>query len=114
MAQKLGLIRNGYFNIAINHYTLATQARRDARVYGAVYKIFFFVGYFLHIVHAFVYVNVAGATAANAAAIMLQVNAVFQTNIQNRFSFGNRQHNGLHSSFFKVNLDVINFHCTQK
>lgn len=68
---KCRLIRNGNFYIAIDDYTLAAQARCYTRVYSPVNKILFLVRYFLDVIHPFVYVNMAGAASANAAAIVL-------------------------------------------
>jgi len=82
MTQKSVLIRQCYFNIAIDDYTLAAQARINARVYRPVNKIFFFVRYFLDVIHPLVYVHLAGTAAAYAAAIVLQFDAVFQANIK--------------------------------
>jgi len=71
MTKELRLIRQGNLYIAINNYTLATQARVDPRVNGPVNKILFFIRYFLDIVHSFINVNMAGAASTNAATIML-------------------------------------------
>ena len=71
MPQEI-LVRNGYYEVfvALNN-ALASQAGIQARVFGAVNKIFFFVGNFRKVVGAGFYVNVAGAATANAAAVML-------------------------------------------
>jgi len=82
MAHKSRLIGQCNFNIAINDHALATQSRVDARVNGTVDKIFFFIRYFLDVIHPLIYVDVAGAAAANAAAVMLQFDAVLQANVQ--------------------------------
>lgn len=71
MTKELRLIRQGNLYIAINNYTLATQARVDPWVNGPVNKILLFIRYFLDAVHSFINVNMAGAASANAATIML-------------------------------------------
>ena len=71
MAQKI-LVGNGYYQVFVAlHHALAGQAGIQARVDGAVDKVFFLVGDLGKIVHAGFYVNMAGAATANAAAIML-------------------------------------------
>lgn len=71
MAQKIRLIGEGNFNIAVDDHTLASQPRIDARVYGPVDKIFFLIGYLLDIVHSLVYINLASAASAYTTAIVL-------------------------------------------
>ena len=71
MAQKLVLIGQSNFYIAIQYNWLAAQPRIDARVYRPVDKILFLVRNFLDIIHAFIDIYMAGAASANAAAIML-------------------------------------------
>jgi hypothetical protein len=110
MPHKIRLIGQSYFNIAIYHHTLATQARVDARVNGPVNEVFFLVGYFLDIVHALVHINMAGAATAYTAAVVLQFNAVFQANIQYRFAFRYRQLDRF-MPFLKVYFNFKNIHC---
>jgi len=71
MPQEIRLVGQSNLNIAVDDHTLATQTRVDARVYSTIDKILFFIGYFLDIVHTLTHVNMAGAAAANAAAVML-------------------------------------------
>lgn len=110
MSHKLRLIGYSYLNIAINDNTLAAQARIDMRVYSTVYKIFFLVRYFLDVIHPFGYVNMASTAATNAAAVVLKFNAVFQANIQYRFSFGYSQFNRGMIPFFEVYFNFKNVH----
>ena len=71
MPHKTRLIGQGNLYIAIDNYTLATQARCNTRVYGPVYKIFFFIRDLLDVIHPFINIYVAGTATANATAIML-------------------------------------------
>ncbi len=81
MAHKAGLIWQGNFYIAVYYNALATQARCNARVYSPVNKVFFLVRYLLDVIHPFVHINMAGTATANPAAVMLQLNAIFQANV---------------------------------
>lgn len=81
MPHKIGLIGQSYFNIAVNYYALAAQARVNAWVNRTVNKVLFLVRYFLYVVHTLVNIYMASAAAANAAAIVLQFDTVLQANI---------------------------------
>ena len=81
MAHKLVLVGYGYFYVAIDYNALAAQPGINMGVHGAVNKIFFFIRYLLYVIHAFININLAGAAAANAAAVMLQLNTVLQANV---------------------------------
>ena len=89
MSKELILVRQCDLYIAVEHNALAAQTRVDARINCPVDKILFFVRYFLDIIHTLIYIYVAGAASAYPAAIVLQLNAIFQANVQNRFTFGN-------------------------
>ncbi len=87
MSQEI-LIGNGYYQVFVAlNYALAGQPGIQARIDGPVYKIFFFIANFRQVVGAGFYVNVAGAAAANAAAVMLQLYMIIEGHIQHRFAF---------------------------
>jgi len=110
MPHEVRLIRQSYFNITIYHDTLAAQSRGNSRVNRPVDKIFFLVRYFLHVVHAFVYIDVARAATAYAAAIVLQFDAIFEANIQYRLTFGDRQFYCFMPGFLEVYFNLKNIH----
>lgn len=86
MSQKV-LLWNGYHNIFVAlHHALAAQAGVDARVHGTVNVVFFFVGDLGEVVHASLYVYMAGAAPAHAAAVVLQLYVVIERHVQHRFS----------------------------
>ena len=74
-------------------YALASQAGVDARVLGAVDEVLFLVGNFGQVVAAGIDVDVAGATPAHAAAVMLELNAIVQGHVEHRLAGG--RHVGL-------------------
>ncbi len=111
MTQETCLIRQRHLDITIDNYTLATKARINARVNRPVDEILFLVRYFLDVIHPFVHINVAGAAAAYAAAVVLQFNAVLQANVKHRFPFGYRQLYTLQPLLLKVYLYFKNVHC---
>jgi hypothetical protein len=78
------LVRKGYFygTAAIEQEALAAKAGVEARVHGAVNEILFLVAQLLEEVLALVYINVAGAAGANAAAVVVQVDIVHQGHFQ--------------------------------
>jgi hypothetical protein len=110
MSHKLRLIGYGNLYVAINNDALATQTRIDMRVYSTVYEILFLVRYFVDVIHPFGYINMASAAATNAATVVLKFNAVFQANIQYRFSLGYSQFNRGVVPFFEVYFNFKNVH----
>lgn len=72
------------------HHTLATQSGIDARSHSAVDVIFFFVRNLRQVIHASLYVHMAGAAAAYTAAVMLKLYIVVQCHIQHRLPFYRR------------------------
>ena len=88
------LRRNGNDQLHISLYhALAGQAGVDARVFGAVNKVLFFVADFGQFIAARVDVDVAGAAAAHAAAVVLQLDAIVEGHVEHRLAGG--RHVGL-------------------
>jgi len=110
MPQEI-LIRNSNYQVFISlNNALAGQAGIQARVFGTVNKIFFFISNFRQVIGAGFYVNVAGAATANAAAIMLQFYMIIEGNIQHRFAFyAGKDLVGLPVGKFKSNIYCFHF-----
>ncbi len=72
------------FCVVRQNNALTRQPRFDARIDGAVDKIFFFVRDFFQFVFAFQHKNVARAARANPTAIVVEVNVVKLGHFQNR------------------------------
>ena len=89
---------------------LATQSRFDAWVVGAVYEIFFFIGHLGQVIHAVFDVYVAGAAGADAATVVVEVDAVFFGQVEDGFAFGRFDGNGFFVGFDKSKMDGINVH----
>ena len=107
MPQEI-LVGNGNDQVFVAlDYALAGQAGIQARIFGPVNKIFFFVGNFGQIAGAGFYVNVAGAATANAAAVMLQFYMIIKGYIQHRFAF----HSGKRLVGFAVGKFKRNIYC---
>jgi hypothetical protein len=70
------------------HNALASQPRIDARIDGAVDKIFLLIGDFGQLVFALKHIHVACAAPANTAAVMLKVNIVVEGHVQHRLALG--------------------------
>ena len=89
MPQKI-LFRNLDYEIRRRgfHHTLAAQTRVDARIDGPVDEIFFFIGDLGQRIAAAQHVHVARRAAANAAAVVLQLDTVVEGHIQHRFALG--------------------------
>ena len=83
---------NYELHIGLDH-ALAGQARVDARVLGAVDKVFFLVGNLGQVVATRFDVDVASAAAAHAAAVVLQLDAIVQRHVEHRLAGG--RHVGL-------------------
>jgi hypothetical protein len=84
--EVLGWNSNHQLQLLIGQHALAGQARVDTRADGAVDEVFFLVGNLGQVVHALVDVDVAGATAAHAAAVVLQLNAIIEGYIEHRLA----------------------------
>jgi hypothetical protein len=69
------------------HHALATQARVDARIDGAVNEVLLLVADFGQVILPFEYVHVAGAAATDTTAVVLELNSIIQGHIQHRFPF---------------------------
>ena len=90
--EVLGRHRDNQLHVGFYH-ALASQAGVDARVFGAVNKVLFFVADFGQVAAARVDVDVAGAAAAYPAAVVLQLDAVVEGHVENRLAGG--RHVGL-------------------
>ncbi len=110
MSEELALVRNRYFDIAVDQHTLATQSRRNPWIYGAIDKIFFFIGYLGEVISTPVHVNMAGTASANTAAIVLELNVIIEANVEYRLSFHHRKLDRIQSGFFKVYFEFENIH----
>lgn len=73
---------------AVLHHALASQTRIDARVYGAVNEVLFFVADFWELVFALQHVYVACAAATYTTTVVLKLNTVVEGNVQYRLAFG--------------------------
>ena len=78
--QGYGELRAGF------HHALTGQARIDARIYGAVDEVFFFIADFRQLVAAFFHVDVAGTAPAHAPAIVLELDSVVQGHVEHRLA----------------------------
>jgi hypothetical protein len=86
--EVLGWNGDYQFQLLIGQHALASEARVDARANGPVNEVFFLVRNLGQVVHALVDVDVAGATAAHAAAVVLQLNTVVEGYIEHRLAAG--------------------------
>ena len=86
VSNNSALIRNRDRNIRVvfQNNALAAKAAFQARIDGAIDKIFFFIGNFLQKVLPFFHINVAGGAGAYAAAVVVEVHVVFFGQFQNR------------------------------
>jgi hypothetical protein len=114
VSEKLALVGNGHFDIPINHYALAAEAGVNLRVDGPIYKVFFFIRYFLEVVHPTRYIDMAGTASANPAAIMLQFYIIIEANVEYRFPFRNRKLDRIMAGLFKVDPYLKNIHFPAK
>ena len=86
VAQEV-LRRYGHDQLHIGFdHALAGQAGVDARVLGAVDEVLFLIRNFGQVVAASVDIDVAGATAAHPAAVVLQLNTVVEGHVEHRFA----------------------------
>jgi hypothetical protein len=82
--KELCLVRqcDRYFPASRLQHALAAKPRVDAWIHRPVYKILFFIAQFFQVAHAVVNIQVAGAAGAYGSAVMMQINIVIKTNLQ--------------------------------
>ena len=112
MADDAALVGDGYHDISILvEFALARQARVVAGIAGTVNVIFFAVAHFGQQVFAALHIDVAGAAAAYAAAVVVQGYVVIKRYFQHGFTGFNIHGNRCLCFIFELKGYVAHIRC---